>query len=357
MSEFLRIAARVIVAVLALLSAILAFSAYRYSREMAIDTSHGVNESGYVRIGGIDQWVQIRGDDRANPVLLWLNGGPGFSTISSTRLFRSWEKQFTIVMWDQRGEGRTFQKSGPERTGPMTIVRMTEDGIELAEYLRGHLHKEKIALLGHSWGSILGVRMVKERPDLFAAYVGTGQVTDEAAMMVASYPLLRARARSLGNQAADSQLAAAGPPPYDPPERSLTWMIWSNDLDPGQLKQPTTAALPWAIVENRLAQRSERAGMEYSQRSMYRALLQVNLLALGNKFEVPVIFVQGSDDLVVVTALVKDYFDSISAPHKDFVLLRGDGHLALFRDREAFLAALVHVVRPLLVGSDSSAVN
>ena len=350
MHTFLRTAGRVIVAIVVLLCAVFAFSAYRYSREMAIDTSRGVVESGYVRIGDIDQWIQIRGDDRANPVLLLLNGGPGFSTISDTRTFRSWEKQFTIVMWDQRGEGRTFQKSGPEGTGPMTIERMTGDGIEVAEYLRGHLHKDKIVVLGFSWGSILGVRMVKQRSDLFAAYVGSGQVTDEAATMAASYPLVLARGRSLGNREAEKELVAAGPPPYDPLEKSKAWLIWSNELDPGRLKRPITAGLPWAIIESRLAYRKggEAAGADYSIRSLYREMLQVNLPALGFKFEVPVVIIQGSGDLVVVTALAKDYFDNISAPHKDFVLLPGDGHLAIFRDSDAFLAALAECVRPLL---------
>src|SRR5262245_40674863 len=72
----------------------------------------GVTEEGYVRIGGIDQWIQIRGAHRENPVVLWLNGGPGFSTIPSTSAYSRWEEAFTVVMWDQRGEGKTFERSG-----------------------------------------------------------------------------------------------------------------------------------------------------------------------------------------------------------------------------------------------------
>jgi pimeloyl-ACP methyl ester carboxylesterase len=149
-----------------------------------------ITEEGYVRIGGIDQWIQIRGQHRDNPVVLWLNGGPGFSTIPATPLYSRWEQPFTVVMWDQRGEGKTFERSGRSVAASMTIAQMTKDGIEVAEYLRTRLGRNKIILLGHSWGSILGVHMVKQRPDLFSAYVGTGQVVQLSESATAAYPLL-----------------------------------------------------------------------------------------------------------------------------------------------------------------------
>lgn len=325
----------------------LGISAFSYHREMAIDPVRGIDEAGYVRIGGIDQWVQIRGDDRANPVLLLLNGGPGFSTISSTRLFREWEKHFTVVMWDQRGEGRTFLKSGAKGSGEMSLPRMTADGIELAEYLTRHLGKQKIVALGFSWGSVLGVGMVKQRPDLFHAYVGTGQVTDEAAMMTASYPLLLEKARQAGNAAAVADLQTAGPPPWNPPQKALAWLIWSNAFDPGEVAWPKTLGLPWARIESWLATRQETAGTLFSQQSLAPALLSANILKLGPRFDVPVIFIQGSDDLAVVTPLVKAYSERIVAPGKQYVALAGQGHAAMFRAPHHFLAALVDYVRPL----------
>src|SRR5438445_355129 len=92
----------------------------------------GINESMYVRIGGIDEWISIHGNDRSNPVLLWLNGGPGASTMPSICLYKSWEDKLTIVMWDQRGEGKTFEKSGESVAAGMTIDRMASDGIAVA---------------------------------------------------------------------------------------------------------------------------------------------------------------------------------------------------------------------------------
>src|SRR5918998_1585470 len=148
------------------------------AKALKIDTPNGVVEERFVRIGGIDQWIQIRGEDRDNPVLLVLHGGPGWSNATFTLPLRSWEKHFTVVQWDQRGSGKTFGKHGKMGSGTMTIDRMAQDGIEVAEFVSKHLKKEKIILFAHSWGTVLGIPMISKRPDLFTAYVGTGQVVN-----------------------------------------------------------------------------------------------------------------------------------------------------------------------------------
>jgi pimeloyl-ACP methyl ester carboxylesterase len=161
----------------------LSFRAYRQhlaAEELAIRSPNGVQEGGFVVIGSIKQWVQIRGEDRNNPVLLFVHGGPGASTSPMSSGWQPWEKYFTVVQWDQRGAGRTYGETGDATAPTMTLERMTQDGIELAEYLRIHLHKDKIVLVGHSWGSFLGIHIVKQRPELFYAYVGTGQVIGRA---------------------------------------------------------------------------------------------------------------------------------------------------------------------------------
>jgi pimeloyl-ACP methyl ester carboxylesterase len=327
----------------------LGISAGSYYRDNLYVTSRGIQEAQFVRIGGIDQWVQIRGDDRDNPVLLWLNGGVGASTISSTPQFREWEKHFTIVMWDQRGEGRTFTQAGGGSGGPMTVAQISQDGIELADYLRQHLHKDKIILLGHDWGSVIGVNMVKARPDLFAAYVGTGQLTQERAMMAASYPLLIERAREHGNWAAVGQLQGAGPPPWPSVPRAVSWFIWASALDPKGSPRPFTLSTPWSDIMYWNAAGEELAGLNFSRGVLAPALMDVDLPALGPKFGVPVVIIQGSEDLTAPTALTRQYFDSIVAPSKDFVTLAGAGHRAPLTDSDRFLTALLEHVRPLVV--------
>lgn len=127
-----------------------------------------IHEEMYVPIGGIPQWLTIKGEDRSNPVVLFLHGGPGdaWSPFADS-MFAGWDKNFTLVQWDQRGAGRTYSKNGPSIAPTMTVDRMVGDGIEVAEFLTRHLHKKKIILVGGSWGSILGIYMIHARPKLF----------------------------------------------------------------------------------------------------------------------------------------------------------------------------------------------
>ncbi|MEO8307966.1 MAG: alpha/beta hydrolase [Pseudomonadota bacterium] len=301
-------------------------------------------ESGFVNIGGIDQWVQIRGTDAGNPVLLWINGGPGGSTIPDTFAFEPWEKYFTIVMWDQRGEGKTFEKYGPTLADTMTVQRMSEDGVEVAAYLHKRLPKVRIVLLGHSWGSILGIHMIRQRPDLFAAYVGTGQVTYLPAQLEAAYPKLLERAKKLGNIEASMELINAGLPSDSNPAAYEIANKWGAQMEPPRqppirpIQSPATNARPPSYIAD---------GVTFSSKTLDSAITSANLPSMGVAFTVPIFFFQGSDDLVTTTAVVRTYFEQIKAPAKGFVVLENAGHSAIFRARDAFLDALLDRVRPL----------
>jgi pimeloyl-ACP methyl ester carboxylesterase len=342
-------------ALTALTALLVGCCALSYWSDMHIDERRGINEAGYVRIGGIDQWIQIRGDDRNNPVLLYLNGGPGFSTIGGTYWYRAWEQHYTMVMWDQRGEGHTFDRSGPSVKDTMTISSFTEDGIEVAEYLTRHLQKNKVILLGHSWGSMLGAHMVHLRPDLFSVYVGTGQLVDEQQTAQASYPLLLARAHSLGNRQAEQELSAAGLPPYPSDVRRwIPLLTWAQALDPPSPEESRLSpSRLWLTLRGLFAPREIAPGItpavQFSLSTMWPDMVKDDLPSLGLRFEVPVVFIQGTEDITTVTALAKAYFDRIDAPTKRFVTLAGAGHLAIFRDRAAFLRALNEHVRPLAI--------
>ena len=169
-------------------------------------------------IGGIEQWITIKGESCANPVILFIHGGPG-NTLSpyADNVFGSWQKHYTLVQWDQRGAGRTYARNPPREGSTLTIDRMRDDGLEVAEYVIRRLGRKKVIVVGGSWGSVLGVHMVKSRPDLFQAYVGFAQVVSNPENQAAAYEKVIALARASGDRATVTTLDALGSPPWKDP--------------------------------------------------------------------------------------------------------------------------------------------
>ena len=158
---------------------------YRYlarkkiAESRAIHAPDGIEVLEPVTIGGIQQWIEIRGESVKNPILLFIHGGPGSASIPIARGFQGpWEKYFTVVQWDQRGAGKTYSQNSKEvQRATMNMERMQEDTLEVVNYLRRRFQRDKIFVLGHSWGSVLGLQLAHYHPDLLYAYVGVGQAT------------------------------------------------------------------------------------------------------------------------------------------------------------------------------------
>jgi pimeloyl-ACP methyl ester carboxylesterase len=333
------------------LAAVRAYRQHLTARALAIHAPNGVDEGFYVKIGGIDQWLQIRGQDRASPVLLCLHGGPGGTWIPMTARFVPWEKEFTVVQWDQRGAGKTLETTGAAVADTMSVARMAQDGIEVSEFLRKHLHQDKLILLGHSWGSILGIHMVKDRPDLFYAYVGTGQVSDMPKGQRMSYVHLLDQARSANDRKAVTALERIGPPPFDSSEKLTVFfgqlqehLVESDraalSSSIGSLTNPAPNYSLWDEV-NRV-----RGFLQIPTLKVYEEMLATDLPAFAIDFQVPIFFFQGSEDDRTPATLAREYFEKINAPHKEFVLLNGGGHFAVWSMSDRFLQELTTRVRP-----------
>ncbi|HYN16067.1 MAG TPA: alpha/beta hydrolase [Terriglobales bacterium] len=336
-------------------AAVLAYRVHRQhvnAEAMAIHTPNGINAGMYVRIGEIDQWIQIRGQDRNNPVLLCLHGGPGATWLPFTALFLPWEKEFTVVQWDQRGAGRTLEATGPAVADSMSIDRMAQDGIEVSEFLRSHLHKNKIILLGHSWGSILGIHMAKQRPDLFYAYVGTGQVGDLQESMRIGYAYILEKARAAGNKQAIKELENIGPPPYNSFDKVKVHFRWLGRYEAESDRVAESSLLSNMIFgapnySLRDIYNRNRGFFQIPTWRLYQEMLNTNLSSLGTDFKVPIYFFQGTEDEVTAAVPPRDYFEKINAPRKEFVAFEGVGHFAVWSMPNRFLPELVARVRPL----------
>lgn len=322
----------------------------RNARDYAITSPNGMDEGKYVEIGGVPQWITIRGEDRDNPVLLFLHGGPGDATNPwGYAGFRSWLKDFTVVQWDQRGAGRTLGRNGKTLASTITIERMTQDGIELTEYLRESLGQDRIVLVGHSWGSILGVFMAKARPDLFYAFVGTGQVADPAQGYSVAYRELLRKAEAQGDERAIEELREVGPPPYADGRGYGVQRKWSNLFEGADRFLSSTLAL--AITAPGYTLRDVLDWFEGQGVSAERLVPESSALeasVLGGEFALPVFVIQGAEDFTTPTSLAEAFVDSIHAPQKAFTPIQGGGHFAVFMKSEAFLEELVTRVLPLV---------
>ncbi len=311
-----------------------------------------LKEGGFIQIGGIGQWITIKGENRRNPAILFLHGGPGdaWSPFAES-LFGNWEKDFTLVQWDQRGAGRTYGKTGPSIEATMTLDRMVQDGIEVSEYLTKHLGKKKIILVGGSWGSILGIYMAKQRPDLFYAYIGMAQLVNERANQAASYARVLQLARAGDDQKTVKALEAIGPPPWDSLRK---WPVFHKALLAYQAKR-VTAVSPPMTIDPAYASAAERAQYEEADdfsfvhffgMTMSGPMETVDLPALGTDFAIPIFFVQGQEDFNALPELARAYFDTIKAPHKQFISVPGTGHEPSAESLRVTLELLRTQVRP-----------
>lgn len=317
--------------------------------------SGSIAEIAYHRLGGLDQWVMIRGESVANPALILLHGGPG---LSETALFRHFnaplERSFTVVYWDQRGAGKSFERNIPRSS--MTVEQFISDLDELVEAVCGRLGKTGVVIFGHSWGSALGVLYAARSPEKVAAYVGSGQYGDAAAGEAASYEFALAEAERRSKRRAVKELRAIGPPPHTA-EQLWTERTWVTRLEGGmrpralwKMGRPVLTGRESSIFE---LPRTWRA-FRFSLDAMWPETSRLNLLELAPALEMPVFFFLGRQDHWVPARASLAYFEALRAPSKKLIWFERSGHEPFVDEPAKFNASMAELVRPVLP-SDMSA--
>jgi pimeloyl-ACP methyl ester carboxylesterase len=323
----------------------------RAAKALVIDTPNGIVEQRFVKVGGIDQWIQLRGEDRGNPVLLVLHGGPGWPNAVFTLPLRPWEQHFTVVQWDHRGAGKTIHRNGKAGSGEMTFDRRVADAIEVTEFLREHLGVDKVIVLAESMGTLTGTPLVKLRPDLFHALVVTDLYVNMAANEARKYQLTLERLRAAGNAKGVAALEAIGPDPTRWDLRAWnTNMAWAFKTNVPTLNLDRRLLFPLALSSPLYSLRDLYAlftGFQWSTAQMFEELLAYDAWRLGTRFEVPLFLFQGESDVITLTTLATEYFEEVEAPTKGLALIPDAGHFAAFTQPERFLAELLARVRPL----------
>lgn len=291
-------------------------------------------------IGNMQQWVQIRGNDAENPVLLWLHGGPGSAQMPIYSYTRNLEEEFIVVHWDQRGAGKSNPSNFVEST--MTLVRFVSDAHELTQYLKDKFHKDKIYIIGHSWGTMLGITLCKKYPQDYYAYIGMSQVVNNKKAQQLAYEWIYARASKRDREA----LTKLGNPPYLDHEKFVKFIhlvdVYGGGMDAGMLELAITA-LP--SHEYRLSDFGRWLdGANRGSGPMWEAYNAWNVFEYVPQVEILVHFLSGINDYNTPTELVREYWDFLIAPQgKSIVTFDRSAHTPFIKQADALRAELVKV--------------
>ena len=297
-----------------------------------------------VHIGGVTQWLSVRGVHRENPILLMVHGGPGAAQIGFIRHFQALlEQHFVVVHWDQRGAGLSYSRA--VKPGTMRIEQFVADAIAVTKHVQSQLGQERVHLVGHSWGTLIGLLAVARAPELYRRYFGVSQVDSVVASERASYRELQARASTAGDTRALQQLNRIGPPPwsrlaFERVHQQLVEQYSGGITRDGEMvkrmlrylltsKEYTLHDL-WRFMRGQL----------FSMRHLKEETANLVLSEVVTRVEVPTYFVMGEHDLMVPPAAAKPLFDQLGAPEKHWLMFGNSAHSPLWEQPERFVELL-----------------
>ncbi len=301
-----------------------------------------------VDINGSSLGMMIRGDNVANPVLLYLAGGPGGSDLGALRRNgQRLEKSFTVASYDQRGTGKSFDSLDP--TSTLTLSGAVDDAIAVTNYLRARFHQDTIYLVGNSWGSLLGVLAAQQHPELFTAFVGSGQMVDPLATDRLYYEDTLAWAARTGNTSVTDQLTRSGPPPYT--DALQYEPVLSNEQEVYPYDDAPLAEGASGFSENLIhpeysliEQAHLLAGFLNVFTVLYPQLQGVDFRTQVTTLAVPVYLVQGGHETRARAEPAAEWFQLLQAPTKQLITFPESGHRALFQQPDLFYQVMTGTV-------------
>jgi len=307
-----------------------------------------VAELATLQVGGQDQVVMIRGRSTDNPVLLFLAGGPGGTDIGAMRLFgEQLEQRFVVATWDQRGAGKSRAALDPTET--YTLDRIVADTIQLTDYLRERFDEDKIYLVGNSWGTTLGVLAAQQRPDLYHAFVGAGQMVSETETDRMFMQDSLDYARSIGNADLEATLLALGDSPYQDVRAVMVVAGYERNWNSYE-RVPAYAArgempMNLMVTEYSLMDKiNAAAGTLDTFMTVYPQLADIDFRVQAKELSVPVYLVEGLHEARGRAVLAREWYDLLQAPAKQWITFDNSGHRPLFEEPDRFFEVMTGTV-------------
>lgn len=309
------------------------------------NASVAIDEQSYVSIGGIPQWIAVQGKDSTLPAILYLHGGPGEAQSPFLKTFVPWEREFTVINWDQRGAGKTYEKNG-DATPDITLDRLTSDAVEVTRYALDRLGKRKLVLVGQSFGALLGLLVARRAPELYYAFVGTGQFVNNALTMQYRERWAREQAMAAHDEAGLKALDDAQTLPVNDWKRigaSRKWMMSPPDQEylklqtefMGSPDHPKTEAQAWV------------KGYGFQSGKVGEESITFDAMKAALSLPVPYILIQGREDHITPIEPARAYWERVQSQGKEFAAIDG-GHYACFTNSDQFLKAMQKFVLPLV---------
>jgi proline iminopeptidase len=315
-----------------------------------------IAELATVKLGGHNQAIMIRGYSVDNPVLLYLSGGPGQSDLPYSRvMFENLSRDFTIVSWDQRGTGKSYAALEP--TSTLTLEQAVSDTVELTNYLRKRFDEEKIYMLGESWGTTLGVLAVQQHPELYYAWIGSGQMVSQRETDRRLYQDVLNLAEQKGNEQLAARMRSYGEPPYADIPYANAFVMGQYDAlyqpytpPRAYIERGTSVNLgPWGIFgsEYNLVEKvNVLRGLIDMFSVMYPQLQDIDFRKDVKKLELPVYILDGAAELTSRRDLVLEWFDLLEAPSKQLFTFENAAHSVAFEGFESVHKIMTETVLP-----------
>ncbi len=338
---------------LLLLIGLLLYKQYsRYSTR--IETPNGISSLEEITLGDLKQWIFIRGMDKSNPILLFLHGGPGEPSLgmsSSRRVDAELIRHFTVVHWDQRGGGKSFNSRIPVES--MTLDRLVEDCSELIDHLRNRFDTSKVFIVAHSSGTLIGIKTAYKYPEKVHAYVGVAQIINDYEHERISYDFAVQEAERLGNVKHKNAIKAIGPPPYETPkglwDKAKYIVRYGGMLRDSSFRNMIGIILPYLTSPEYSLSEGIRTimgrGRNFTTNALWKEIVAVNFAEEIDSMKVPIYFFEGKYDMIIPKGPVEDFYSDLNAEKgKTLVVFENSAHYLMIEEKEKYEDVLVDVV-------------